>query len=256
MKKKNICKYINNIKLKKKLLIINKLIIFLFLITFLLFYYKFYFFVEKNKIIRKYNFKKVKNYLNKCLKGKLNKEINFLNIIKNIDISVIIPVYNSQNTIKNCIISIQAQKKSELEIIIINDFSNDNSKAIIEEMQKKDSRIKIINNSKNMGTLYSRCIGVLLSKGKYIFPLDNDDMFLDQNLLSSIYNESYYFNYDIVGFKALRGNSYNSKISEMYDDEFHMHKNGLILYQPQLSHFSLLNKECHIWGKSIKNRII
>ena len=171
-----------------------------------------------------------------------------------IDISVIIPVYNSQKTITKSIISIQNQKKPTYEIILINDCSSDNSKRIIENLKIKDSRIKIINNRKNMGTLYSRCIGVLFSKGKYIFPLDNDDMFLE-NIFWSIYKEAYNNDYDIVGFKALRGNSYYSQIKEMYDDPLHMHRNGLIVYQPELSHFSLLNKECHIWGKSIKAKI-
>lgn len=173
--------------------------------------------------------------------------INYLYI----DISVIIPVYNSQNSITKSIISIQNQKKPTYEIILINDCSTDNSKIIIENMKNKDSRIKIINNIKNMGTLYSRCIGVLFSKGKFIFPLDHDDMLSNQNIFWVIYKEAYHNNYDIVGFKALRGNSYYSQINEMIDDPFHMHKNGLIVRQPELSHFSLLNKECHIWGKSI-----
>ena len=106
-----------------------------------------------------------------------------------------------------------------------------------------------------MGTLYSRCIGVLFSKGKYIFPLDNDDMFLNEYLFRTIYNEAKFKNYDIVGFKAIRGNSYNSTIYEMYDDPFHKHKNGLIVKQPELSHFSVEHKDCHIWGKSIKTNL-
>ena len=57
---------------------------------------------------------------------------------------------------------------TDFEIILINDNSTDNSLKIIRKMKSYDNRIHIINNHKNMGTLYSRCIGVLNSKGKYI----------------------------------------------------------------------------------------
>ena len=53
-------------------------------------------------------------------------------------------------------------------------------------MQKEDPRIKIIANQKNMGTLYSRSVGALSAKGKYIFPLDSDDMFLDEDVFQTI----------------------------------------------------------------------
>jgi len=241
-----------NIKRNNKLININILIKIFLIINFLfiMFFYKFKIFIKLNNNIREYNLNKIRNYLNICLNGILNNQIKSSNIYKNIEISVVIPVYNCQNSIINSIISIQNQKNSNFEIILIDDFSKDNTKQIIEVMKKKDSRIKIINNNKNMGTLYSRCIGVLFSKGKYIFPLDNDDMFLNEFLFRKIYKEAK--NYDIIGFKAIRAYSYNSTIYEMYDDPFHMHENGLIIKQPELSHFSILKKECHIWGKSIR----
>ena len=70
-------------------------------------------------------------------------------------------------------------------------------------IQINDKRIKLINNKKNMGTLYSRSIGVLKAKGKYLFPLDNDDMFFDDDVFNIVYNEAYNFNYDIVCFKTI-----------------------------------------------------
>ena len=86
---------------------------------------------------------------------------------------------------------------------MINDYSSDNTSKIINDLKQKDSRIKIINNKKNMGILYSRSIGVLNSKGKYIFCLDNDDLFYDENLFSYIFNFSESLNFDIVEFKLL-----------------------------------------------------
>ena len=83
-------------------------------------------------------------------------------------ITVIIPVFNCEKTIKYAVKSIKNQNMSDIEILLINDFSNDTTLGIIEDLHFNNSRIRIINNNKNMGTLYSRCIGVLKAKGKYI----------------------------------------------------------------------------------------
>ena len=56
---------------------------------------------------------------------------------------------------------------SKIEILLINDYSIDNTSRIIKKAQKYDHRIKIINNNKNMGALYSRSIAALMSKGEY-----------------------------------------------------------------------------------------
>ncbi len=91
-----------------------------------------------------------------------------------------------------------------IEIILVNDFSVDNTSNIIKTLNNEDSRIKVINNKKHMGTLYSRSIGVLLSNGKYIFPLDSDDMFLSEDVLNVVYEEAEENNFDIVSFKGIK----------------------------------------------------
>ena len=145
-----------------------------------------------------YLFEEVKQYLNKCLTYINNeKKIIFQTNIKIPKISVVIPVFNCEKTIKYSISSIQNQKFIDFEIILINDFSKDKSETIIKNIQKNDSRIIIINNNENKGILYSRNIGVLLSKGKYIFPLDNDDMFANEYIFKRIYKEAQKYNYDI-----------------------------------------------------------
>ena len=82
-------------------------------------------------------------------------------------VSTIIPLYNCEKTIQRAIKSIQNQNITDLEIILVNDNSIDDTLSIIEKIQKDDSRIKVINNRKNMGTLYSRSIGGLSAKGEY-----------------------------------------------------------------------------------------
>ena len=66
-----------------------------------------------------------------------------------------------------------------------------------------------------MGTLYSRCIGVLHSKGKYIFPLDHDDMFFEYDIINIVYKEANNFNYDIVGFKGIKEYNYKAKFTSL-----------------------------------------
>ena len=139
-------------------------------------------------------------FKNICEKGLIINNQTFI-IKDDPKISVIVPVYNCESTIKRAIRSIQNQNMSEIEIIIINNFSSDKTKNIIEEMKQEDPRIKIINNYKNMGTLYSRSIGVLEAKGKYIITLDGDDMFLE-DIFNTIYEEGEKTNFDIISFKA------------------------------------------------------
>ena len=107
-------------------------------------------------------------------------------------LSVVIPINNKENIINRTIKSIQNQNMDKHEIILVNDYSSDNTLFVIKNIQNFDSRIKIITNKKNMGTLYSRCIGTLSSKGKYILPLDNDDIYLYKYAFDDIYNEINY----------------------------------------------------------------
>ena len=178
-------------------------------------------------------------------------------------VSVVIPVYNSEKLINNSIRSIQNQDLLNLEIILVNDYSSDNSLFIIEELQKEDPRIKIIKNKQNMGIFYSRNIGSLSAKGKFIFPLDNDDMFLNKYVLTTITNIAKEGNFDIVEFKGIeirrrKNGKLNKKIKNI---KYANYKLNLVLFQPELSAFPIrpgktINSykliSCHLWAKCIK----
>ena len=238
---------------------IYKIIIFLLIIIiFLTLNFEFNNYKKKQ---REFALIKGRDFIKNNLEGILiNKEINHNNNYEP-KISVIIPVYNCENSIKSSIRSIQNQNMYDIEIILVNDYSNDNSLKIIEKMKIEDKRIKIINNNKNMGTLYSRNIGVLKAEGRYILALDNDDMFLDEDVFYTVYNESEKNNYDIIGFKAIDSPNYNANISQFVNNQFHRHRDNLILYQPYLSIFPISknNKyypnDFHIWGKCINTNV-
>lgn len=102
-------------------------------------------------------------------------------------VSVIMAAYNSEKFIEESINSILNQSFKDFELIIINDKSKDNTRNIVEGMQKRDPRIILINNKKNGGPAKSRNNGLKIAKGKYIAILDSDDL-SEKRRLETQYN--------------------------------------------------------------------
>ena len=96
--------------------------------------------------------------------------------------SVIIPVFNSEKYLSDCLKSVLNQNHTNYEIIIINDNSTDSSKKILNKFKKKYSKIRILNNKINLGVSASRNKGILKAKGNYIVFLDSDDLLLPNAL--------------------------------------------------------------------------
>ena len=202
------------------------------------------------------------NYIKNIVQNNLNNSFSFpVNL--NPNLSIIIPLYNCQNTIKNTIFSVETQNFNNFEIILINDNSQDNTSKIINEIKIKDNRIKVINNKKNMGILYSRSIGALNAMGEYILCLDDDDIFYDDNLFGRIFNISVSKNYDIVEFKSFDIKKFDKqiKLGEIKENPFNCPFENYSLTQPELGLFPISRKnkydsnDFHIWGKSIKAKI-
>jgi glycosyltransferase involved in cell wall biosynthesis len=100
-------------------------------------------------------------------------------------ISVIIPVYNAQDTIEKTIQSITSQSYQNLEIILVNDGSTDSSYEICRRIQSEDSRIKII-DKENGGVSSARNMGVAHATGEYIIHADSDDIVLPNAYMNLI----------------------------------------------------------------------
>ena len=95
-------------------------------------------------------------------------------MIENQIVSIIVPVYNVQEYIKDCINSIICQTYKELEIILVDDGSSDNSLQICKDMAQKDNRIVVLSQL-NSGVVNARKNGVNRATGKYIMFVDSDD---------------------------------------------------------------------------------
>ena len=117
--------------------------------------------------------------------------------MKNTKISVIVPIYNTEKFLKKCIESILNQTLQEIEIILINDGSTDNSHNIcLEYAGKYPKKIKYINN-KNIGCSATRNLGIELAEGECIAFVDSDD-YIEKTMYEELWNEKEENNSDIV----------------------------------------------------------
>jgi len=99
------------------------------------------------------------------------------------EISVIIPSYNNEKYMNECIDSVLNQSFTDFEIVVCDDHSTDGTYDILMQYQRTHDKIKVIRNEKNMGVTPSRHRAILQSQGKYITTLDHDDVYLSKDKL-------------------------------------------------------------------------
>lgn len=151
-------------------------------------------------------------------------------------ISVIIPIYNASKYLNQCMESVLRQTYRELEIILINDGSTDDSLSICEKYQKADKRIKVI-SQKNQGSVGARKAGLRLSKGAYIGFVDADD-FIEPNMFEMLYIKMKEFDVDFVHSGLI------------IDDK------KFCEYQESIVDFTLLDRASYMSENIFKNQII
>ena len=170
-------------------------------------------------------------------------------------ISVIIPIYNGEKYILQSLLSIESQTLKNIEIIYIDDHSNDNSIKLIKKLQLIDKRIKLYTNKENRATLFTKSFGVTKARGKYVHVIDQDDILINQNLYKNLIYEIENNFLDIIQFRfndftpesdyvSFDGNKKNSTFNK-------------IIIQPELGNTeSYLNetlyKSFFLWDKLIK----
>ena len=111
-------------------------------------------------------------------------------------ISVIVPVYNVEEYLEQCLDSIQCQTYTDIEVILVNDGSTDRSKEICERYCKKDSRFKLV-NQENKGLSGARNRGMSESKGEFISFVDSDDV-IKEDMLEQLMKQMTSEDIDIV----------------------------------------------------------
>ena len=111
-------------------------------------------------------------------------------------VSVIVPAYNMGKYIKRCLLSLVNQTLSDIEIIVVNDGSTDNTLENIIEVQNQYNIVKVINQN-NMGAIEARKSGLSIAKGEYILFVDGDD-WIELNTLELLYNNAKINDSDIV----------------------------------------------------------
>ena len=151
--------------------------------------------------------------------------------------SVIIPVYNSEKTIKRCIESITSQKRTDVEIIIVNDGSTDMSENFCKELQNEYNNIIYI-HKENGGVSSARNSGLSVARGKYVMFVDSDD-YVDSKC-----------------FEIL--DSYTKSDADFYQFGFSIVANGIAKETQVWSerHVNTLNEKESFIGESVVTRSI
>ena len=160
-----------------------------------------------------------------------------------VDISIIVPIYNASKYLKKCLDSLVNQTKDELEFILINDGSTDDSESIIKSYN--DSRIKYFKRS-NHGIGKTRNFGISKSTGKYIMFLDSDD-YLEENACEVLYKKEEKDNLDLVicdFYRVVNDSKIIEKIASF--------KNTSLKDNPNL----LLNVNLAPWNKIYRSDLI
>ena len=140
-------------------------------------------------------------------------------------ISVIVPAYNREAYLEQCLTSITNQTLRDIEIICIDDGSTDGTLAKLKELQARDSRIRIISRE-NRGASVSRNEGIEAATGQYVIFMDSDDFYPDNDILETLYTKAIENNVKICGGSLT-----------MYNDEtdtLELNNN------PDLAHFQFL----------------
>lgn len=156
-------------------------------------------------------------------------------------LSVIIPVYNSEEYLEKCVASILHQTVSDLEILLVNDGSTDSSLQICRKLALEDSRIRVF-NQENRGQSAARNVGLANAKGEYIAFADSDD-WVDLDYYGKLILACEKYNADIACGSIIRERKYSRKFRINYTEEKEY-------FEPQAKiDAAKVPDMCYVWNK-------
>jgi len=202
------------------------------------------------KIINKFN-----KYIEYCINNKLidNKKYP---LVLNPKISIIMPLYKGGKYLYYSLRSIQNQKMKDIEIILIDDNSPDDTLLLVNKYMKEDPRIRLIKNEINRKVLYSKSIAALNAKGKYIMQLDQDDMFIRDDVFDILYNEAENNDLDLTQIRDINKNNFHfnkKSIVNCVGKHYIYPKNNQLKEQPELKDTLFIKNNIFLlWGLLIK----
>lgn len=168
-------------------------------------------------------------------------------------ISVVIPVYNTQDYLEECLKSVEKQTLKNIEIICVNDGSTDSSAEILEDHKNKDKRIKII-TQENAGLAQARNAGMEVAQGEYIAFLDSDDFMLPY-AYQFLYDSAKKYDVDVLEFGV-----YTFPDGTEFDRSKVKYDFPKVTFRKRIENqnpFETLNLgQCTVWNKLWKNSFI
>lgn len=181
--------------------------------------------------------------LNSFIGDKMKEIINDKN---NGKVSIIVPVYNVEKYLDECITSIINQSYKNIEIILVDDGSTDNSGKILDKFEKKDERIKVV-HKENGGVSSAKNVGIELSTGEYITFVDSDDYIMDDYI-------EYLLNLIII-------NDAEISLSKAIFDNYNMNqtkKDKIDIFSSEKALVDIMtyNINVAVWDKMYKTSII
>ncbi len=160
-------------------------------------------------------------------------------------LSVLMPVFNSERFVTEAIESILNQTFKDFEFLILNDHSTDKSLEIINDFGKKDSRIKVFQNEKNLGVVESRNKLINLSKGRYIAWIDSDDIALENRFEKEIKFLEEHPEIGMVGaYPIIIDENGNETGKWLFETDLQKLKIELFFHSPFLSSSVMIRKNC------------
>lgn len=164
------------------------------------------------------------------------------------EISVIVPVYNVENFVEDCLKSLINQTFKDIEIICINDGSTDKSLSILNKYAEQDSRVKVF-SQENSGLSKTRNVGIDLAKGKYVAFVDSDD-WVDVDFLEKLHSAVEKEGADIAAASIIRYRTNSQKY------RVHYVKEEVYTELSEKINACSIPKCCYVWNKLYRTTVL